>query len=87
MPYFFASFRILSAIINLSSAVFGIPFSSIARPTTAAPYFFARGRILSNFSCSPFTELIMAFPFTTRRPASSASTLEESICKGKSVTA
>ena len=63
-----------------------MPRSSMARPTMAAPYFLHRGRIASSFSCSPLVELTMGLPLYTRRPFSSAFTLEESSCSGRLVT-
>ena len=81
-----AACKMRCAIVKRSSAVAGIPFWSIASPITAAPYFLTMGSTRASTSGSPLTELTIALPLTTRRPASSASTLDESICSGKSVT-
>ena len=78
MPCFRASDRIRSAIAKRPSAVGGMPPASIASPTTAAPYFFASGKMRSSTACSPLTELIIALPLTTRKPASIAAGSEES---------
>ena len=48
----------------------GMPFPSMHSPTTAAPYFLHSGRIESRTSLFPLTELTMALPLYTRRPAS-----------------
>ena len=66
------------------SAVWGMPFSSRARPTTAAPYFFTMGSSRSSTAGSPLTEFTAALPLYTRKPASKAAGLVESSCKGMS---
>src|SRR5699024_11955932 len=63
--YYSAMFISISAILNLSAPVLGIPFSSNVRPITEAPYFLTIGNIVSNIFSSPFTELTMAFPLYT----------------------
>ena len=66
--------------------VLGMPPSSRVRPTTAAPYFFTRGRMASKTASSPFTELTMALPQYTRRAPSSTLGSVESSWRGASVT-
>ena len=62
MPTASALSTIRFAISNLPSAVFGIPFSSSASPTTDAPYFLTRGRTVARLCSSPFTEFRIGFP-------------------------
>ena len=62
IPYSRALLSIFLAIFTLSSAVSGIPLLSKVSPTTAAPYFFTKGSILSNTSSSPLTEFKIGFP-------------------------
>ena len=54
--------RIFRAMSIRAWTVLGMPFPSSVRPTTAAPYFFTRGRMASRMASSPFTELTMALP-------------------------
>ena len=86
MPWASAAFKIRSARSNRCCAVSGRPFSSMASPTTAAPYFFTMGRMASKISALPLTELTMARPQQARRPASMTSGLVESICRGRETT-
>ena len=86
MPTARAASVMRRAMATRSSAAGRMPRSSMARPTMAAPYFLHRGRIASSFSCSPLVELTMGLPLYTRRPFSSACTLEESSCSGRLVT-
>ena len=79
-----ARFRIFRAMATRFSAVSGMPFSSRVSPTTAAPYFFTRGSTVERLSSFPFTEFTAAFPWYTRRAASSASGLVVSSCSGRS---
>ena len=62
-----------------------MPVSSFEIATTAAPYFATSGSTRSICSSSPVTELTSALPWYTERPASSASTIEESMQSGTSV--
>ena len=81
-PYSKAFLSIYSACSTLFSTVSGMPSSFNAKAITAAPYFLAIGSILSSFSSSALTELIIDFPLYTLSPASIASGFDESICKG-----
>ena len=74
------------AMATRPSAVWGMPFWSRVSPTTAAPYFFTMGRMRARDSGSPLTEFTAALPLYTRRPASNASGLEESNCRGRDTT-
>ena len=87
IPTASAASRIRFAMATRSCHVCGIPFSSIQRPTTAAPYFLQIGRMARRVSALPLTELTMALPLTARSPASIAAGSEESICSGRSTTA
>ena len=62
MPQDSARSKMRRAMSTRAWAVLGMPFLSRVRPTTAAPYFFTRGRMASRTSSSPFTELTMALP-------------------------
>ena len=62
IPKFSAAFIILSAIFSLSSALSGIPLSSMVRPITAAPYFFTRGKIVFSELSEPLTLFTIATP-------------------------
>ena len=87
MPTAIAASMIRFAMATLSCHVRGIPFSSMQRPTTAAPYFLHSGKTASNDARLPLTEFTAALPFTARSPAAMATGSEESICTGKSLTA
>ena len=63
-----------------------MPVSSLGSAMTAAPYFFTSGRISSIRSSSAVTELTSALPSYAASPASSASTTEESMHSGRSVS-
>ena len=84
MPWARAASRMRRAMSTRSRALWGMPLSSRARPTTAAPYFFTMGRIFSCTAGSPLTEFTAALPLYTRRPASRAAGLEESSWRGTS---
>ena len=62
IPYCSVLSTIFFAILNLPSAVLGIPFSSKVNPTTQAPYFFTIGNIVSNDFSLPFTEFTIVLP-------------------------
>jgi len=62
MPYVEAIEITFSAIRIRSCTVSGIPFSSRQSTTTAAPYFFTNGSILSRDSFLPFTEFNNGLP-------------------------
>ena len=63
-----------------------IPVSSFEIATTAAPYLATRGSTRSICSSSPVTELTRGLPLYTASPASSASTIDESMESGTSTT-
>ena len=63
-----------------------MPVSSLEMATTAALWRATRGRTRSSTSSSPVTELMRGLPSYTEMPASSASTIEESMDRGTSVT-
>ena len=62
MPRASARSRMRRATSIRASALLGMPPWSRVRPTTAAPYFFTRGRMADRLSASPLTELTMALP-------------------------
>ena len=78
---------IRSHILNLSSQVNAIAFSSIVRSIIEAPYLFASEHIASNFSspCSILAEFIIGFPPYTFKAASITSGFIASITKGKEI--
>ena len=82
IPASTAASSIRFAYTRRSSTVSGILRPSSVSPTTAAPYFFARGSTRLRLSSEAFTLLIRHLPGAARSPASSASGFEESICSG-----
>ena len=63
-----------------------IPASSFEIATTAQSYFLTSGNTRSRRSSSPVTEFRSARPWYAASPASSASTIDESMHSGASVT-
>ena len=76
---------IFLAILNLPSAVLGIPPLSRVKPTTQAPYFLTNGSILFRLSSSPFTEFTIGLPLYTLKALSKTSGIVLSNCRGTSV--
>ena len=85
IPAFPAALTMVLAKAMRSSTLCGMP-RSMVRPTIAAPYFFAMGRIAPSFFSLASTELTIAFPLAYLRPASMAAGSEESIISGRSTT-
>ena len=79
MPYSAALFTILCAILNLPSAVSGIPSSSIVRATTTPPYFLTRGKTAFMLLALPFTEFTIGLPLYIRIAFSRATVSDVSI--------
>ena len=86
MPWSAARSTIRFATANRTSGSSLMPVSSLLIATTAAPYFFTSGRTRSRRSSSPVTELTSGLPTYAASPASSASTIDESIDSGRSVS-
>ena len=78
--------RIFLVISSRRSGSSGISSSSLGRAITAAPCRLTIGRIASIRSRSPVIELTSALPWYAASPASSASTTEESMHSGRSVS-
>ena len=62
IPKSWARSTIFFATLNRSSGSSDIPVSSFEIATTAASYFFIKGRTASSLSSSPVTELTSALP-------------------------
>ncbi len=87
MPYsVVATCTILSTRRSRFSGSIGISSTSLGRAITAAPYFLTSGRICSIRSSSAVIELTSALPLYAESPASSASTTDESMHRGRSVS-
>src|SRR5262249_22154648 len=85
MPWSPAAETIFLAISSRASGSISI-VSPFASPITAAPCLATSGRIASSRSSSAVTELTSALPSYADRPASSASTMDESMQIGRSVS-
>ena len=87
MPYsVVATLTIFSTRSRRLSGSMGISSTSLGSATTAASYFLTSGRICSIRSSSAVIELTSALPLYADSPASSASTTEESMHRGRSVS-